>query len=275
MIQWGQKVFAQQYSFLEHSLAPREEYPEQHNSKVQKQNRKQKNIQKNIAQSKISFAMKHTNAPKGLESSIPLRDLLGGAPVIWREKSDSWEGPFPFVHIDGETVVVHLPHGRKLFRSTVVKPTNDSIMNGNSSILSENGNLSEREILALLGTANIRIATKNETSQFQESRAKERKGLMDNKTFKVVKRNSIPKGTRIDGSRFVDSFKTVDNETFPKSRLIAQNYMDVESSKISTRSPTILRCSQRIICCTAAAHPKHKSYNRHMPQAYVQSQSTP
>ena len=170
-------------------------------------------------------------------------------------------------------MVVQLPHGRKLFRSTVIKPTNGSILKNSANLVSTNQPLIDIENLALFGTAKIRIADKNEAHKFKDARKKELQGIIDNKTFKIVKRSSVPQGIRIYGTRFVGSFKTVGDVTNLKSRLIAQNYQDEDAKTIATKSPTIQRASQRMICITGASHKRHRPYNRDMPQAYVQAKT--
>lgn len=58
--------------------------------------------------------MNHINSLKGAEVIIPLRDRTGGAQVlVCRDKTQSWEGPFQFMNIYGEAVVVKLARGRK------------------------------------------------------------------------------------------------------------------------------------------------------------------
>lgn len=58
--------------------------------------------------------MINITAQKGVESSIPLRDLPAGAPVsVWSDKSHSWEEPSPFINVDGKTVVLKLRQGKK------------------------------------------------------------------------------------------------------------------------------------------------------------------
>ena len=127
--------------------------------------------------------------------------------------------------------------------------------------------------MALFGSTAVRIAGSDEKDKFAASRKAELDGLLKNETFKVVKRSSVLPGTRIYGSRFIDAFKTVDGTTKQKSRLVAHNYLDEQASVISTKSPTIQRCSQRIVCATAASMDNHKLYNCDMPQAYPQSKS--
>lgn len=217
-----------------------------------------------IAKRKTQFALKHTRTPKGKESSLDLHDLPAGAPVfVWRESSDSWEGPYLFINIEGETVVVQLPHGRKLSRSTVVKAKNGSIKNNESTNEAKTFKTAGKEKvyiihdegrMALFGTTINRLATKEEAHKFSDARKKELDGLIKNGTFWVVKKNQVPKATRIYGTPFIDAIKIVDLETIFKSRLVPQNYLDKESTLVAISSPTIQKSSQRIVCCTAASN---------------------
>ena len=80
-------------------------------------------IQKEQASRRINFALRHTPTPKAKEKSAELYNLPSGAPVlVYRTTTKLWEGPFKFISIDGETVVVQLARGRRIFRRTCVKP---------------------------------------------------------------------------------------------------------------------------------------------------------
>lgn len=67
--------------------------------------------------------MRHTGGPKGKERSEELNKLASGAhELVYRTTSRTWEGPFIFIRISGEAVVVQLKHGRPIFRSNCIKP---------------------------------------------------------------------------------------------------------------------------------------------------------
>ena len=86
-------------------------------------------IQKEQASRRIKFALTHTNSPKAKEQSAYLRNLPSGALVlVYRTTTKGWEGPFHFISIEGETVVVQLHQGRRIFRSTCVRPWQKSIL---------------------------------------------------------------------------------------------------------------------------------------------------
>lgn len=229
-------------------------------------------VQKEQSKRRVAFGLKHTHGSKGLEESENLRKLPAGAPVyVFRQKSNCWEGPFSFIEITGETVVVQMPSGRKIFRSTVVKPANKSLLDENHDRHS-NVYFCEQTCTALFGASNVEIAKKTDSWRFEKARKEEIKGLLDNGTFEIVKKSSVEKGARIYGTRFVDAVKTVNNVEKLRSRLVAKNYDDNASTLISTKAPTVQRVSQRIALSSAATNSKsHKSYLRDITQAYPQS----
>lgn len=83
--------------------------------------------------------------------------------------------------------------------------------------------------LAIFGTSKIRLTKIDESNSFSASSKKQLQGVLGEKTFMIFNRSSVPKGTLTYRSRFVDYFTTVDNKTFPKSTIIAQNYMNMQS----------------------------------------------
>jgi hypothetical protein len=111
---------------------------------------------------------------------------------------------------------------------------------------------------------------------FAASRQLEVVGLIEKDVFQAVDRNSIPKGTRIFNSRFVDEVKNKGTDkAFEKSRLVVQAYNDLEKDIVLTQSPTIQRMSQRLLICLAACTQDYTHlYLRDISQAYVQSVTT-
>lgn len=88
-----------------------------------------KEVEKETARRRIVFALRHPSSLKGKELSAPLRELPDGAPVlVYRPGSKTWEGPHKFLFIDDETVVLKAPPGRKIFRSSCVKPYTASVL---------------------------------------------------------------------------------------------------------------------------------------------------
>lgn len=82
-----------------------------------------KAVRKQQAKSRLTFALRHPLGPKGKKASSRLRNLPAGAPVlVYRTHERKWTGPHKYTNLEGGTVVVQLPHGRSIFRSTNVKP---------------------------------------------------------------------------------------------------------------------------------------------------------
>ena len=246
-------------------------------------------VQKELTKRKIAFALTNTGIPKGTEQEQRLTKLPAGDPeLVYRDKSNLWEGPFPFISIDGTTVVVQLPHGRQLFMSTAVKLANPPTLEeaftqapatATQQHASNNFHPNESSVDYTNKAEAAAPFNKNATAQnvdkFKESRERELQRLSDMGVFEIVSRHSVPPHTRIYGTRWVDSFKTTqDGSKVSKSRLVAQNYRDKGAISILTKTPTISRLGQRIAVATAAMTSKNKMYLRDISQAYCQSTST-
>lgn len=79
-------------------------------------------VRKEHAKRRVSFGLKHRRGPIRKEHSNELSKLPARSPLyMFRQKSNKWEGPFSFIQLEGETDVVQMPAGRKIFRSHVVK----------------------------------------------------------------------------------------------------------------------------------------------------------
>lgn len=71
---------------------------------------------KEQARRKMAHGLKHTKEKKGLETSRKLIHLYAGSLVlVYQTKRKEWEGSFKFMHIDGDTVIVEMNNGRRLF----------------------------------------------------------------------------------------------------------------------------------------------------------------
>ncbi|CDF37987.1 unnamed protein product [Chondrus crispus] len=195
-------------------------------------------VRKVQAQRRVAFGLRHPGGPKAKENSEELSRLPAGSPVyVYRNTTEKWDGPYPFIHIDGETVVVQLPRGRKIFRSNVVKP---QTRHHSRKKTSKGAQLNHPSNLAM----NQEQLRRTRTSYVQISLYKQCLVL-------EVTYGSIAE----------------------KSRLVAQNYKDKGASSIATKSPTISRMGQRVAMATAAIFREHQSYIRDISQAYLQSES--
>jgi hypothetical protein len=223
-------------------------------------------VEKAYARAKIAVAMRY-KGPFGRER-VDLNELPYGSPVrVYRENTKKWEGPFRFISVDGDTVCVELPNGRKIFRSHVVRP----VVRARTG--SEEEPPKEDEMQAMLGVSGYSPHNDDETS-FAESRKRELDGLKEQKVFHITPRNTVPPGVRIFGTRWVDTSKTnEDGSSRKKSRLVAQNYNDYDARSIPTKAPTISRMGQRLALCIAAMHTNSDAYVRDVTQAYLQSKT--
>ena len=300
---------------------------------------------------RIAFALRHPGIPKDIETTNDLKDLPAGSLVlVYRTVTKKWEGPFKFISIDGETVVVQLPRGRKIFRSVCVKPyiksklklpmedlsneldetgtkeamldddikneinkdspdnerkttqtsctheckrdNNNECKNDKDTYAAEVDDDMDDEVNSSEVEGNDHGSTKDESKhniidvkdrktsmtkqmkevEFAASRKTELQGLIVDGTFEVVHK-SLVGNSRIFGSRFIDELKYVGDTEKKKSRLVAQNYADVEAASIATKAPTVQRFSQRVALSIAASLPNMKVYTRDVTQAYIQSRS--
>lgn len=125
--------------------------------------------------------------------------------LVYRNADKKWDGPYPFISIDGNTAVVQLPRGRKIFRSVAVKPVTPSKLPAHSEILqqqnlqpnSQHGDQHDSTVL------NINLSALN----ISDSRRKEIEGLLGNSVFEIVRSAIVTPGTRIYGTRWVDTIK--------------------------------------------------------------------
>lgn len=242
---------------------------------------------------RIAFGLKHSGGQKGKESSAILHELPAGSPVLlYREVTKSWEGPFQFVSVSGETAVIQTPRGRRIFRTSCVRPwtkpkwtsdtshtqhesqthrTEPNQITSNTYAIQPHGNGPSIEEEQKPGKS-----TKKESErsiEFIKSRKQELKGLLMNGTFLPMDRAEIPHNTRVFGSRFVDELKRAERGLRRKSRLVAQNYSDEGATQIPTKAPTIQRATQRLVMSLAASIEDMTPFIRDVTQAYVQSRS--
>ncbi|RAL58504.1 hypothetical protein DID88_004008 [Monilinia fructigena] len=181
--------------------------------------------------------------------------------------SGKWTGPHPLIGTDGETCEVELSSGPTKFRSTSVRPfytEPEEIEENDGSTNDDDGDtivvdtsrmeaprpqtpppavqpdvqLRRRMRSNLTNMVNIIdidtnppqltvFLQENTPMRYTESRRKEVDGLMENGVFKIVSKASIPPGTRLFKSRFVDEMKDEGTDkAYAKSRLVVQAYQD-------------------------------------------------
>ena len=161
---------------------------------------------KQYAKRKLAFGLRHTCSPKSKEQEEDLRNLpYGSSVLVFRDKPKTWEGPFPFVSIDGNTVVVQLPHRRKIFRLTAVKPgplPSSSDSNEKYDDLSTDVSYSryfmdnypcESTEERSHQLSNEHAERPNTVPDFTESRGQELQNLLKRDVLEIVERYSIQK----------------------------------------------------------------------------------
>jgi hypothetical protein len=218
-------------------------------------------VKKAQAEARIAFGLRY-RGPFGNERT-DLTSLVFGSPVrVYREGTKTWEGPFKFISVDGDTVCVEVPSGRKMFRSNVVKIAETRRAQ----------TLAPDKFIGLLDhTENDDQAIGQD---FSGSRKLELQGLNDRGVFEVVKKCEVPDGVRIYGTRWIDTVKKNESGTMRlKSRLVAQNFRDSASREIPTKAPTVSRFAERMVFCISAMHANSDAYIRDVTQAYLQASS--
>lgn len=103
---------------------------------------------------------------------------------------------------------------------------------------------------------------------FHHSRAEEKRGLIDIKTFQLVNPDELAAETSIFGSRFVDIINNAYTGIRCKRQLMAQNFQDTNYSTIVIKTFNVQRFRQRILLSLAVAHENLNCHIRDMTQAY-------
>ena len=236
-----------------------------------------KEVEQEQSRRRIAFALRHPSNAKAKEQSAQLRDLPAGSPVlVYRTTTKRWEGPFTYITSSGDTAVVQLTRGRRIFRTNCVKPWVKSIL-GKDKARDESVQVTLDDGDEVdLGTEARKVKVKKGSAEeraFKQSRKDELDGLLKDGTFKPVHESTIKGSKRIFGSRFIDELKRAGDILKKKSRLVAQNYADEDATYIATKAPTVQRFSQRVALSLAASFPKMKTYTRDITQAYIQADS--
>lgn len=228
-------------------------------------------MSKHFSSRQVKDALKTRNGPDVTDiHKTPI-----GAPVlVYRPKTDKWEGPYSILEINGEDIIVLLPKGPTKFRSTVVKPylTPSHEKNPTPTIhITSFSQLSSDFDTTDSYKSNI-SDTQIDTTQFSASRNIEFNGLIERGVFTLVP-ESMANGLRIYGSRFVDQVKNEGKPSaYNKSRLVVQAYGD-HNHGLLTHAPTVQRVSQRLLLIICAMDNNLTLFTRDISQAYVQSET--
>jgi hypothetical protein len=237
-------------------------------------------IAKVRAKMQVNNALNARNGP----TTESLHDLpLNSDVLVWREDG-GWKGPFKLINITEETCKVLLPSGPTDFRTTVVKPylqskdpnqdqdTDQDQAKDDQAEDDQPRPQRERRLPSRYRQNIADISIFLQEPSYTDSRHKEINGLLEKGVFQLVNITTVPHGTRIFNSRFVDEIKNKGTDhAFEKSRLVVQAYNDYEKELVLTQSPTIQRASQRLILALAPTLSSTSVYLRDISQAYVQS----
>lgn len=69
-----------------------------------------KAVQAEQEKRRVSFALRHPAIERNRKNTNALYSLPAGSSVlVYRTTKKKWEGPYKFISIEGETVVVQLP----------------------------------------------------------------------------------------------------------------------------------------------------------------------
>jgi hypothetical protein len=211
-------------------------------------------IAKEYAERRLNFSLRY-RGPYGGERE-DLRNLPYGAPLAIYREGKGWKGPVKCLAIESDTVTIETKRGRKLFRSSVVKPwvVGKSSREEEDNFRDEDEEMSTKVMFALMGDENFAYVASGQ-SIFSESRRQEIEGLMASKMFKVVAKLDVPSGSRIYNTSWVDTLKNNTKGMTEKSRLVAQNYRDQGAASMPTKAPTVSRVAQRIAVALEASLP--------------------
>ncbi|PXF44444.1 hypothetical protein BWQ96_05814 [Gracilariopsis chorda] len=151
-----------------------------------------KMVEKEHAPRNVDFAEKYRGPYRNEQEEID--SLPFASPVlVYGESSKTWERPHPFVSKEGENVCVQLPHGRKIFRSHVVKPVTNI---RREELLPTDSDSSEMQTTDFAddNEDGFLFATNANPGSFVEARMKKLKNLQYINIFKVVHRSELPDG---------------------------------------------------------------------------------
>jgi hypothetical protein len=267
-----------------------------------------KALRKLTAERQVADALNTRNGPDTTDMlALPLQSEV----LVWRE-SDGWNGPYKVASIDGHNVTVDMVNGPATFRSTVVKPyyRPDHLWSDPEAphALHEppaevavplaaqprkrgrppgSKNKRKRKAYAYMTKkeeADLELAIKlrndgviiTSGAPFEASDDQEISDLVGRGVFKFeLYDEKVHRGTRIFKSRLVREVKGKTTKPYEKSRLVIQGYQDHGKEAILTQSPTIQRCSQRLIMALAPVLVQHGMtvQLRDITQAYPQAQT--
>ncbi|KAF7565969.1 hypothetical protein PtrM4_054030 [Pyrenophora tritici-repentis] len=269
-----------------------------------------KALRKLTAERQVADALNTRNGPATADMlALPLQSEV----LVWRE-SDGWNGPYKIASTDGHNITVDMVNGPATFRSTVVKPyyRPDHLWSDPDTPHAPNEPNEPHEPIAVPPAAqprrrgrppgsknkrkghayitkkeqdDLELAIKLRTdgvittagAPFEASDDQEISDLVGRGVFKFEQYDErLHSKIRIFKSRLVREVKGKTTKPYEKSRLVIQGYQDHGKETILTQSPTIQRCSQRLIMSLAPGLVQSgmSVELRDITQAYPQAQTT-
>jgi hypothetical protein len=266
-----------------------------------------KALRKLNAERQVADALNTRNGPATTDMlALPLQSEV----LVWRE-SDGWNGPYKIASIDGHNVTVDMINGPATFRSTIVKPyyRPDHLWSDPDAPHAPReppdaeiavplavqprrrgrppGSKNKRKARAYITKKeedNIQLAIKlrndgvitTSGAPFEVSDNQEISDLVGRGVFRFEQYDKrLHSGIRIFKSRLVREVKGKTTKPYEKSRLVIQGYQDHGKEAILTQSPTIQRCSQRLMMSLAPVLVQRgmSVELRDITQAYPQAQT--
>ncbi|KAK1916420.1 hypothetical protein P3342_004239 [Pyrenophora teres f. teres] len=261
-----------------------------------------KALRKIAAERQVLDALNTRNGPTtGDVLALPLQSEV----LVWRE-SDGWNGPYKIISVDSHNVTVDMINGPTTFQSTVVKPyyrpdhlwTDPDAPHAPPTDVtvplaaqprrrgrprgSKNKDKSEVYITKEEADHELAIKLRNDGvittpgTPFEASDDQEISDLVGRGVFEFEQYDKERHGgIRIFKSRLVREVKGKTTKPYEKSRLVIQGYQDHGKEAILTQSPTIQRCSQRVIMALAPVLVQRgmSIELRDITQAYPQAQT--
>lgn len=199
-----------------------------------------------------------------------LRRLPAGSLfLVYETTPKAGEAPFPFIDLEGDTPVLEMPRGRRIFRSTCLLMRVASDLPREGRDLQHGTSIDEMDEEELEPPRVLAATMRNEDAKTVcgSSRRRELEELIQNGPLRHVKKGEIADATRSFGSRFIDALQEVGQEESKKSRLVDQNVSDQDATRLSTRAATVQRFLQRFIASLNASLTDIIAFIRDVTQA--------
>jgi hypothetical protein len=194
-----------------------------------------------------------------LQKSIPAASVhsfdIGDEVLVFRERTDSWEGPYRVTAIEGKIVTIFIKDAEKRFSAHQVKIfVRNEDQTSFSKELQTMFSASRSHPRPVTPPVNNTYLTEvihpgdPRACMFSDAKQKGIRGLLDRGTFEIVYKNSVPKKANVLGGRFVLALK---DEGTPKevwkARFVVQGYRDEMKTSLVHDAVTSKQHSSRMM----------------------------